>query len=211
MRALVDLVERRLVALRLVVEGGVVGVVREHLDAGAGLLRALDVAADVVHDRRIEGIQLVPGDAVERLHAELEAAAREVADQEHHRVADERQAPDQHQHRALVQAGVLRFHAVPRFSCGTLPEPQPTTCGLLSGPRAPRPHRRSQVPPDYQAGKTPSCRRRCPVSQKTRVWTILPFLISAMVHPCVSARRFVGGMPIRSPRWVPVAVYRVTT
>src|SRR5712692_918460 len=68
---------------------------------------------NVVHDRRIEGIQIVPGDAVERLHAELEAAAREVAEQEHHGVADERQAPDQHQHRALVQAGVLRSHVVP--------------------------------------------------------------------------------------------------
>jgi hypothetical protein len=45
---------------------------------------------DVVHDRRIEGIQIVSGDAVERLHAQLEANAREVAEQEHHRVADER-------------------------------------------------------------------------------------------------------------------------
>ena len=44
--------ERGLVALRLVVERRVVRVVREHLDPGVRLLRALDVAADVANDRR---------------------------------------------------------------------------------------------------------------------------------------------------------------
>src|SRR5438128_5856406 len=41
--------------------------------------------------------------------------------------------------------------------------------------------------PILSGGQDAELPEKMPVSQKTRVWTILPFLISALLHPCVSA------------------------
>jgi hypothetical protein len=80
-----------------------------HGDAGGGdePCRGHVQVPDVVHDRRIQRVQIVPGDAVGCLHSQFKVVTREVAEQEHDRVADERHAPDQHQSRALLQAGPL--------------------------------------------------------------------------------------------------------
>jgi hypothetical protein len=79
LRALLDLTQRGLLALRLVVERRVVRVVREHLDLRVRLLRALDVPADVADDRgdvvRADALMIcVPPCSSPR--------AREVADEE---------------------------------------------------------------------------------------------------------------------------------
>src|SRR4051812_7965997 len=75
LRALGDLVERDLLALRLVDE--VLRVAVERLDAGVGLLRARLVAGDVVVDRR----DLLAADRADHAAVVLRVEAGEVADE----------------------------------------------------------------------------------------------------------------------------------
>src|SRR5436190_14871857 len=80
-RALAHLVERRLLALRLVGEGRIVRVVDQHLDVAVCLVDACPVAREVAHDRR----DLVGADAAHDHLALLRMArlpeTRDVADE----------------------------------------------------------------------------------------------------------------------------------
>src|SRR3977135_3003766 len=62
-----------------------------------------------------------------------------------------------------------------------------------------------------RSGTTPSCCIRARASQLTQPSSILPFAKRAMLTPVMLTCFPVGGIPLRSPLWVPLQDHRATT